>query len=138
LADRADPAALVGSVAQADRVGSVDLANPAALAELVALAGLADVANLSGNTDQSTEEMLPMRIKGRPTNLVVGLNNSPHAELVIGRLPELVPAAELEALDPEEEVESLLVRRVARRLVPVAELAPGHRRAQLLVVAGIL
>jgi len=97
---------------------------------------LADLANLSGSTDRSTVEMLPTRIKGRVTSLVVGLNNSPHAELVIGRLPELDPAVELEAVGQEEEVESPLVRRVERRLAPVAELAPGHLRAQLPVVVG--
>jgi hypothetical protein len=81
--------------------------------------------------------MLPTQIKGRPTDLAVGRNNSPHAELLIGPLPELVPAVELGPV-VQEEVESPLARRVERRLALVAELALDHPRARLPVVAGTL
>ena len=143
-AESADPVGLVARAGSADpaaRVAQAGLADPASPVDLVELADqaeLADLANLSGSTDRSTEEMLRTRIRGRPTSLVVGLNSSPHAELVIGRLPELVPVVELEPADPEEEVESPPVRRVEQRLDPVAEVAAGHPRAQLPVVAGTL
>jgi hypothetical protein len=120
VTDPADPAELVGLV---------NLVGPGELA------GLAGLANLSGSTDQSTEEMHPTQIKGRQTSLAVGLRGSPHAELLIGPLPELVLAAELAPVGPEKEVESPLVHRVERRLAPVAGLAPGHPLAQLPVVA---
>jgi hypothetical protein len=135
LAGLVDLGELVGLASLADLAGLVDpgeLADLASLADLAGSADLAeleDLANLSGSTDQSTEGMLPTQIKGRPTDLAVGRNNSPHAELLIGPLPEL------ELVDPEE-VKSPLARRVELRLALVAELAPGHPRAQLPVVAG--
>ena len=67
--------------------------------------------------------------------MAVGRNNSPHAELLIGPLPKLVPAVELEPVGLEE-VKSPLDRRVERRLALGAELAPSHPPAQLQVVAG--
>ena len=144
LADRAgsvDPADLGAQVVLADRADPADLAglvDLAALGELVDLGDPGDLAAVSGSTDQSTEGMLPTQIKGRPTDLAVGRNNSPHAELLIGPLPELVPAVELEPVVQAEAVESPLARRVERRLALVAELAPDHPRARLPVVAGTL
>jgi hypothetical protein len=147
LAALEDRAALVDPANLADLVASVGLANLADLAELEGLAalvglanlvdpvGLADLANLSGSTDQSIEEMLLTQTERRPTSLADGLNSSPRADLLIGPVSELVPAAELEPVG-QEEVESPLVHRVERRLAPVAELEPGHLRAQLPVVAG--
>ncbi len=129
LADLASLADLAGSVDPGAQAELADRAGPADLAGAADLAELEDLANLSGSTDQSTEGMLPTQIKGRPTDLAVGRNNSPHAELLIGPLPEL------ELVDPEE-VKSPLARRVELRLALVAELAPGHPRAQLPVVAG--
>jgi hypothetical protein len=134
LADLVNQAALAGSVGPVGLAGLVDLVNQADLAELV---GSVDLVNLSGSTDRSIEEMPLTRIKGRLISSVAGLNNSPHAGLVIGRLPELVPVAELEPVAPDEEVGSPLVRREERRLAPVVvELALDHPRARLRVVAG--
>jgi hypothetical protein len=139
--DLGDLAGLADLVALVDLAGLGDLAGLADLAALVDLAGLGDLAGLadlgdpgdlaavSGSTDQSTGGMLPTQIKERPTDLAVGRNNSPHAELLIGPLPEVEPVG-------PEEVESPLARRVERRLALVAELAPGHPRAQLPVVVG--
>lgn len=135
LEDQGDPAARAGSVDRAvlgdpaELVGLVNLVGPGELA------GLAGLANLSGSTDQSTEEMHPTQIKGRQTSLAVGLRGSPHAELLIGPLPELVLAAEPAPVGPEKEVESPVVHLVQRRFAPVAGLAPGHPLAQLPVVA---
>jgi hypothetical protein len=98
----------------------------------VDLAGLADPvgqAAVSGSIDLSTEEMLRTPIKGRPTDLAVGRSNSPHAAVRIGPLWEIEPVG-------REEAESPLARRVERGLALVAELAPGHPRAQLQVVVG--
>jgi len=133
IAQGTDLAVLAGLV---DLGELVDLESPADLAGLVGLGELVDLGDpgdlpvVSGSTDQSTEGMLPTQIKGRPTDLAVGRNNSPHAELLIGPLPELEPVG-------PQEVKSPLARRVELRLALVAELPPGHPRAQLPVVAGI-
>jgi hypothetical protein len=79
--------------------------------------------------------MLLTQTERRPTSLADGLNSSPRADLLIGPVSELVPAAELEPVD-QEEVEPPLVHRVERRLAPVAEREPGHLHAQLPVVEG--
>jgi hypothetical protein len=54
---------------------------------------------------------------------VIGRDNSLHAELLIGPLPELEPV-------DREEIESPLVRRVERKLARVAEVALGHPRVR--------
>jgi len=79
-----------------------------------------------------------MQIKGRPTDLAVERNNSPHAELLIGPLPVLEPVGPEEVKSPlVRRVEQSLVRRVERRLALVAELAPDQPRARLPVVVEI-
>jgi hypothetical protein len=132
LAELVDLGELVGRASPGDPAGLVDLGGlvgRASLGDLGELVGPGELVAVSGSTDQSTEAMLPTQIKGRATDLAVARNNSPHAELLIGPLPELEPVG-------PAEVKSPLARRVERRLALVAELAPGHPRAQLPVVAG--
>jgi hypothetical protein len=135
-AESADRGELVDPASLVDLGELVDPASRAAQAESADPGDPGALAAVSGSTDRNIEGMLPTQIKGRPTSLAVGRNNSPHAELLIGPLPKLVPAVELEPVDLEE-VKSPLDRRVERRLALVAELAPSHPPAQQLpVVAG--
>jgi hypothetical protein len=146
LADRVDPEVLAGSVVLAGRANPGDQAG---LVGLLALAGRArvdlpgslnlreaDLAAASGSTDQSIEEMLPMEIDRQPTSSVAGLKGSPRGEQLVGLVPELVPAAELNRVGLEEVVRFPLAPRVGPRPAPAAEVAPGHQHAQLPAVEG--
>jgi hypothetical protein len=77
-----------------------------------------------------------MEIDRQPTSSVAGLKGSPRGEQLVGPVPELVPAAELNPVGQEEEERFPLAPRVEPRLAPVAEVAPGHRHAHLPAVEG--